>query len=113
MTTSNSDNRKLLSVLCHGSSLFSWALASVGIPIAVMLLSEDTVVKANAKESLNFQLNMLIYWIICFVLMFLLIGFALMPILGLITLILPIIAMVQVASEPDRPYRYPFVVHFL
>ncbi|MCU0525872.1 MAG: DUF4870 domain-containing protein [Elainella sp. Prado103] len=113
MTTSNSDNRKLLSALCHGSSLFSWAVASIGIPIAVMLLTEDTVVKDNAKEALNFQINMIIYWVICFVLMFVLIGFPLMFVLGVITLIMPIIAMIQVASEPDRPYRYPFVIHFL
>lgn len=113
MTTSNSDSRKLLSALCHGSSLFSWAVASIGIPIAVLLLTEDTVVKANAKESLNFQINMIIYWFICFALMFVLIGFPLMFVLGLITLLLPIIAMIQVVTDPDRPYRYPFVIHFL
>jgi uncharacterized protein len=48
------ENRKILSVLCHFSILFSSTIVAVGIPVAILLLSTDSVVKNNAKEALNF-----------------------------------------------------------
>ena len=55
--TYNSDKRKLLSSLCHGSIFFSTTFLSIGVPIIVNIISDDPVVKSNAKESINFHLN--------------------------------------------------------
>lgn len=52
--------RRLLSALCHGAIFFSALIASVGIPIAVLLLNNDPVIRENAKESLNFHINVFI-----------------------------------------------------
>ncbi len=57
--TMNDDltKRKLLSGLCHGSIFLSATLVSVGIPIAIYLISDDEIVKGNAQEALNFPTN--------------------------------------------------------
>ena len=55
--TFNPDKRKLLSSLCHGAIFFSTTFLSIGVPIAIYFTSDDPVVKANAKESVNFHLN--------------------------------------------------------
>ena len=105
----DSDKRKLLSCLCHGAIFLSATLVSIGIPIAVLLVSDDPVVKDNAKESLNFHINLYIYGAIATVLIFVLIGWPLIVLLGIISWVMPILAIVQILGEPDRTYRYPFI----
>lgn len=106
------DQRKLLSALCHGSIFFSSFLISVGIPFAILLASEDTVVRANAKEALNFHINLYIYAVICIILIAVFIGIPLLIILGLISFILPILGIVSVINNPNQPYRYRFIYRF-
>jgi uncharacterized Tic20 family protein len=68
------DKRKLLSALCHGSIFFSSLVVSVAIPIAVLLVSDDPVVKESAKEAINFHINVWLYGVIVGVLVFLTLG---------------------------------------
>jgi uncharacterized Tic20 family protein len=105
----NLDQRKLLSAICHGAIFFSSTIVSIGIPIAILLTNDDPVVKENAKESLNFHINLYIYALIFVLLIFVAIGIPLLIVLGIISFIMPIIAIVQVLSDPNQPYRYPFV----
>ncbi len=105
--------RKLLSVLCHGAIFFSSTLVSVAIPVAILLTTTDAVIKQNAKESLNFHINIYIYAIGCLLLMFLLIGFPLLIALGIASLVMPIIAIVRVLEDPNRAYSYPFILKLL
>nr|MBW4540428.1 DUF4870 domain-containing protein [Myxacorys chilensis ATA2-1-KO14] len=56
-STFDSGKRKLLSCLSHAAIFFSTTFLSIGAPIAVYFLSDDPVVKQNAKESINFHLN--------------------------------------------------------
>lgn len=103
------DKRKLFSALCHGAIFFSAALVSIGIPIALMFISDDPVVKDNAKESLNFHINLYIYAAIFGLLALVVIGLPLLILLGIASFVLPIMAIIQVLGNPDRPYRYPFI----
>ncbi len=50
----DTDNRKILSALCHGAIFFNTIIVSIAIPITILFLTNDSVVKDNAKESLNF-----------------------------------------------------------
>jgi uncharacterized protein len=109
----NIDQRKLLSALSHGAIFFSSLCVSIAIPIVILLVSSDPVVKANAVESLNFHINTYIYAAIFFLLIFVLIGFPLLVLLGVATLVLPLIAMIKVLNNPNHPYRYPFLIRFL
>ncbi|WP_088893570.1 DUF4870 domain-containing protein [Leptolyngbya ohadii] len=107
------NQRKLLSALCHGAIFLSSTIVSVSIPIIILLVSEDPVVKANAIESLNFHINLYLYAIIFGILVFVLIGIPLLVLLGVASIVLPIIAIVKVLERPDQPYRYPFIFRLL
>jgi hypothetical protein len=103
------EQRKVLSALCHGAIFFSSTIVSIGIPIAILITNDDPVVKENAKESLNFHINLYIYALVFILLIFVIIGIPLLVLLGIASFIMPIIALIQVLDNPDRPYRYPFV----
>lgn len=100
---------KLLSALCHGAIFISSTLISVGIPLVILFTTEDAVVKANAKESINFHINLYIYALIFGLLAIVLIGIPLLIGLGIASLILPIMAIIKVLEDPSQPYRYPFI----
>ena len=108
----DSDKRKLLSLVCHGAIFFSTLLFSTGAPIAVLLVSDDPVVKENATEAINFHLNVWLYSIVIValtVVTFGLAGFILVPIGYLLHWGLTIMAILQVLQNPNQPYRYPFI----
>jgi uncharacterized Tic20 family protein len=77
-------------------------------PLIIYLIKKDesAYVREQSKEALNFQITVLICYIISWFLMFVFIGFILIILLGLADLILIIIATIK-ASE-GKLYRYPF-----
>ncbi|MBW4654187.1 MAG: DUF4870 domain-containing protein [Kaiparowitsia implicata GSE-PSE-MK54-09C] len=102
--------RQLLSMLAHGSIFLSTFVFSIGIPIALLFVSEDDVVKANAREAINFHLN---YWVLLTVfglLTVLLIGWPLLALLFVVHLALPILAMLHSYRNSDVPFQYPFII---
>lgn len=113
MAVYDPDNRKILSALCHGACLFSSSVVSIGVPIVILVLTEDPVVKANAKEALNFQISVFIWAIIGVLLAIVLIGFAILLFLLIFSFIAPIIAIVNVLNDPDRHYVYGGIFHIL
>ena len=72
-------------------------------PLIVMLTkgNESPWVRRNAVESLNFQLSILLYAIVSGVLIIAVIGFVLLPIVGLTWLICTIIASVKAARGDE------------
>lgn len=109
----STDQRKLFSILSHAAIFFSSLMLSIAIPIVLMVISNDDVVKANAKESLNFHLNVFIYSVVFGILAFVLIGWPLLILLWIATVVLPILAIVKILENPEKPYRYPFVFRIL
>jgi hypothetical protein len=106
------DKRKLLSVLSHAAIFFSTTLVSIGIPIAILFVSDDPVVKENAKEAINFHFNVWLWGLIIGVLVVISLGllFPILPPIGfLVHWGLTILAIVQVLSNPDQSFRYPFI----
>jgi len=77
-------------------------------PLVIYLLKKDesAFVAANAKESLNFQITVILLYLISFILMVILIGFFMAWIIGILNTVLVIIATIK-ASE-NKIYRYPF-----
>jgi len=88
------------------------ALSFLG-PLIVMLTkgNESAYVRRQAVESLNFQLSILIYAIISFVLIFVLVGFVLLPIVGLMWLVFTIIGSIR--SSHGEEYRYPLTIRMV
>jgi uncharacterized Tic20 family protein len=112
----DSDKRKLLSILSHGSIFFSATLLAIGIPIAVLVVSDDPVVKDNAKEAINFHFNV---WFWGSVIAFLtwitlgLLGIVLIPAGFLLHWGLTIWAISSCLGNPSQPFRYPFILRLL
>ena len=103
-------------VLCHASALLGLLFHFMGHllgPLLVWLAKrhESAEIDAHGKESLNFQLSMLIYDVIAGVLCFVLIGIPILILLWIMNTIFVIIASLQ-ASE-GKLYRYPLTIRFL
>src|SRR6185312_9597769 len=109
-TEASSDDRNL-AMLTHLSGF----ILSVIVPLIVWLMHKDRADKAylvkEAKEALNFQISVLIGYVICGVLTIILIGALLAWLLWLANLILCIVAAVKVSS--DGSYRYPFALRLV
>ena len=108
-TTFDYDKRKALSVASHASIFISQLVLSAGVPLAVLLLSDDDVTKENAKEALNFHFNMWLYSVLLIIPAWLIIGLPLVALLGLIQVVMPIFAILSSVTAPDAPFRYPFI----
>jgi uncharacterized Tic20 family protein len=103
-------------VACHAAALLGFIAPGAGHILPVLLVwlmkrAESPEVEEHGKESLNFQISMLIYSIISGFLCLIVIGFVFLAILHVANLILVIIASVQ-ASE-GKLYRYPLTLRLL
>ena len=103
-------------VLCHASALlgffFPWA-GHIIAPLVVWLVKrgDSPEIDAHGKESINFQLSMLVYAVISGILCLILIGFVLLAVLHIVNVVLVIIASIR-ASE-GKFYHYPITIRFL
>jgi uncharacterized protein len=114
MQTSNDlDKRKFLSAIAHGSVFLSSLVFPVIVPVILLFVSDDSVVKESAQESINFQFNVWLYGAIIGVLCWLLIGWLFVIPFFLWHWILPVLAIKKSLTEPDSTYRYPFIFRVL
>jgi len=108
VTTQTGD--KTLAILVHiGAIFFSWLA-----PLIVYLVKKgtgDEFTTANAREALNFQITMVIAYVACFILTFVLIGILLFWIVILANLVLCILAAVKASN--GEVYRYPLTLRLV
>jgi uncharacterized Tic20 family protein len=103
-------------VLCHATALAGffvpWAGHILG-PLIVWLVkrSDSPEIDENGKESLNFQISMLIYNLIAGVLCLVLIGFVILAVLHILNLVLVIVASIQ--TSEGKSYRYPITIRLI
>jgi uncharacterized protein len=119
--SSSSGKRKLFSLLCHGSIFLGSLLFTSLIPLAVLLLFDDPIIKATAKETLNYHFNIWLYGAISAGLIaFFTVLIITIPLtwliggaLALFTLVPPIFGILATLNNPNEPYRYPFIWRLL
>ena len=109
-------NTRTWTVLCHASALlglFFHFLGHILGPLIVWLVKRGDAaeIDAHGKESLNFQLSMLIYDAIAAILCIVLIGIPILIVLWVLNTVLVIVASIK-ASEGVL-YRYPMTVRFI
>ena len=98
----------------HWSALIAMAVAMAFLgPLVVLLVkgNESPHVRRQAVESLNFQLTILIAGLVSFVLAFVVVGFFLLPVVGVIWLVFTIIGAVKASAGED--YRYPMTIRMV
>jgi uncharacterized protein len=118
---SNSGKRKLFSLLCHGSIFLGSLLVTSAIPLVILLLFDDPVIKETAKETLNYHFNIWLYGAISLGLgtffTALIITAPIAWLIGgaftLFTLVPPIFGILATLNNPNEPYRYPFIWRLL
>src|SRR3954468_17602794 len=115
-TPSISSNVRTWCVLCHASALlglFFHFLGHILGPLIVWLAKrgDSPEIDAYGKESLNFQISMLIYDVIAGILCIILIGVPILIALWVLNTVLVIIASIR-ASE-GQFYRYPFTIRLI
>ena len=113
---SSSSNVRTWCVLAHATALAGFLVPVAGHivgPLIIWLAKrvDSPEIDAHGKESLNFQLSMLIYNVIAGVLCLLIIGFAILFVLHILNVVLVIVASIQ-ASE-GKLYRYPISIRLI
>jgi uncharacterized Tic20 family protein len=105
---SPSDER-LWSTLIHiGGIFFGFIPALIGY---LVLKDRGPFVRSHTLTALNFQLTMLIAYVIGSVLTFILIGFLVLAAVGIVVLIFSIIA--AIAANKGENYKYPLTIEFI
>lgn len=105
----SASDEKTWSILSHVGGII---LGFVG-PLIVFLIYKDrsAVIRAHAVGALNFQLTLLIGWVLGYVLLIVLIGGLILAAVGIVSIIFGIMA--AIAANEGRPYKYPFAIAFV
>jgi uncharacterized Tic20 family protein len=96
-----------------GTFVAAWFAMGFLAPLVIMLTkgSDSAFVRRHSVVSMNFQISLLIYLVISFVLAFVLIGFVLMAVVGIFALVVIILATIKAANGED--YRYPLCIRLV
>ncbi|MEN6371601.1 MAG: DUF4870 domain-containing protein [Armatimonadota bacterium] len=111
-----SADERLWGMLCHLAAFAGFFVPWIGFilgPLIVWLIKKDQYpfVNDQGKESLNFQISILIYSAIAAALIVVVIGVALLLALTVMEIVLIILA--SVAANEGRRYRYPLTIRFV
>ena len=82
-------------------------------PLVIWILKKDDMpfVRQEGRESLNFQITVLIAMCVAALLMLVVVGFVLLPLIALANIVLVVVASLQ--ASDGKPYRYPFSLRLI
>jgi len=102
------DDKNIATITHLGGVIFSFIPALI-----VWLLKKDDneYLSAQAKEALNFQITVLLAQFVAGILVWLLIGFLLMPLIWLANIVFCILA--AISTSRGETYRYPFTLRLI
>ncbi|MDF1595524.1 MAG: DUF4870 domain-containing protein [Acidimicrobiia bacterium] len=82
-------------------------------PLVVWLMKKDSspTIDAHGKEAVNFNLSFLLYGIVAFLLLFVRIGFILLPVVAIAWFVLVIVGTMKASN--GEFYRYPVTIRFI
>jgi uncharacterized Tic20 family protein len=114
--TSTSASMRTWCILAHATALVGFLVPVAGHivgPLIVWLAKrqDSPEIDAHGKESMNFQISMLIWNVIAGILCLVLIGIPILILLHILNIIFVIVASIQ-ASE-GKLYRYPFAIRLI
>jgi uncharacterized Tic20 family protein len=114
-TTPLSSDERNWGMFCHLAALAGFIIPFGNIigPLIVWLMKREEypLVNDQGKESLNFQISILIYIAISVVLALLLIGFLLLVAIGVFSLVMIILAAMK--ANEGVSFRYPLCIRFI
>jgi uncharacterized Tic20 family protein len=98
-----------LAMLAHLLGIFTFFIGA--LVLWIIKKDESAFIGESAKEALNFQITVMIAYVIAKVLAFVLIGFALFPLIYVANLVLCILG--AVAASKGQQYQYPFAIRLV
>jgi uncharacterized Tic20 family protein len=104
-----SSDERTLAILCHVLSIFFWIIPA--LVIYLIKKDESTYVAEHAKEALNFQISIFIFYIISGILVLLLVGIFLLIAVYCASIIFCVIAAIK--ASDNILYRYPFSIRLI
>lgn len=107
---------RLWGMLCHLAALSGYVVPFGGHivgPLVVWLIKKEEIpfVDEQGKESLNFQISMMIYLLVCIPFVFIIIGVFMIAAVLLADFILTILAGIK--ANNGEHYRYPLTIRFI
>ncbi|MDB5336327.1 MAG: hypothetical protein JWN70_1946 [Planctomycetaceae bacterium] len=112
--TNVEEQTKLWAFALHLSILAGYAVPIAGfvLPIVIWQLKKDELpgLDAHGKNAVNWLISKMIYVVICVLLMFVVIGFPLLALLGLLGIIFPIVAAIK--AKNGETWKYPMAISF-
>ncbi|MEM1056226.1 MAG: DUF4870 domain-containing protein [Bacteroidota bacterium] len=105
-----SSDERTLALLGHLLPLIGFGFLA---PLVIYLVkrNDSGFVADQAKEALNFQITLFLAFLACIPLMIVLIGFVLLPVIGLSAVVLGIIAAIK--ANDGEWYQYPFTLRLI
>ena len=108
ITNPSNDDKNIATVTHLGGTVFSFI---PGLLVWILKKDDSAYIADQAKEALNFQITVLIASFIASILIWLIIGLALLPIIWLVNIVFCIIA--AIASSKGQLYRYPLCLRLI
>jgi uncharacterized protein len=107
------DDERLWATLAHLSAYLGFVGVPVIGPLVVFLIfgNRSQFVRHHSADALNFNITMFIAAVVSALLIFVVVGLALLPIVALSWFILTIVA--AVAANRGELYRYPLTLRFV
>jgi len=112
---STSSDERTWAILVHVSAFAGMVIpfGNIFAPFVVWLIKkpDSVVVDHHGREALNFQISMTIYLFPILLLMFVIIGFFLLPLWGIFWIVMVIVATVRAAdgANPGYVLSIPFL----
>ena len=104
----SSDDKNIATVTHLGGTVFSFV---PGLLVWILKKDDSTYLADQAKEALNFQISVLIAYFIAGILVWLLVGFILLPLIWLLNIVFCIIA--AISTSKGETYRYPLCLRLI
>ncbi|KPH62926.1 orotate phosphoribosyltransferase [Pseudoalteromonas porphyrae] len=108
-------DERMWAMLCHLSALtgFIVPMGSIIGPLIVWLIKKDEMplVAEHGRKSLNFQITMLIAYIVCFILMFAVIGVILLPLVAIFSFIMVVVGAIK--TNDGKEFNYPLSLNLI
>lgn len=106
---------KMWATFCHLSGLAGYLIpfGHLIAPLIIWLMKrqDSDLIDRNGKEALNFQLSVTLYGVVASILIFVLVGLALLFALAIFQAVCVIIASIK--TNDGIAYRYPLTIRFI
>ena len=109
VTPMNPSDERMWATLIHvGGILFEFLPALIGY---LVLKDRGPFIRAHTATALNFQITLLIAYVVASILIFAFIGLLLIPAIWVLSIVFSIIA--AIAANNGQLYKYPVAIEFV